>query len=133
MPWTQNLSVGVAIIDDQHKKLFEMADQLFEAGRNHKGKEQVGDMLRFLDAYTKKHFSEEEAYMLSIGYRDLAVQKKAHSDFMQQLASLKKEYEETGGSIAVIINANQMVVNWLISHISVQDKKIGEYSKNNKK
>lgn len=129
MPWTQNLSVGVAIIDDQHKKLFEMADRLFDAGRNHKAKEFISELLGFLDGYTKKHFADEEGFMLKIGYPEYESQKKAHDEFIQQLRILVKDYESSGGNIVVIINANQIILDWLLKHISVEDKKIGDYAK----
>ncbi|MDF2655537.1 MAG: hemerythrin-like protein [Bacillota bacterium] len=126
--WTSNLSVGVGSIDQQHQKLFDMANQLFEAGKNNKTKEFISQMLGFLDDYTKKHFKDEEAYMLSINYPDYEGQKKMHTDFIAALAKLKKEYDESGGNIIVILNANQMVVDWLLKHISVEDKKIGVFA-----
>lgn len=129
MPWTPNLAVGVELIDNEHKKLFEMADQLFEAGKNLKAKEFIAELLGFLDDYTKKHFSDEENYMLKIGYPEYPLQKKMHDEFILQLGQLKKEYQESGGNVVLIINANQMILNWLINHISILDKKIGEYAK----
>ena len=129
MPWTQNLAVGVDLIDNEHKKLFEMADQLFEAGKNHKAKEFIAELLDFLDDYTKKHFSDEESYMLRIKYPEYPLQKKLHDEFIAKLDQLKKEFKESGGNVVVVINANQMILNWLINHISILDKKIGEYAK----
>lgn len=127
--WTEILSVGVTTIDEQHKMLFKKADELFEAGKNGKAKDYIAQLLNFLDEYTKKHFGDEEKYMLSIRYPALESQKKMHADFISALAKLKKEYEESGGNIIVIINANQMVVDWLIKHISGEDKKIGVFAK----
>lgn len=129
MGWTEDLSVGVDLIDQQHKTWFEKADQLFEAGKQGKAKDFIAQMLQFLDEYTKMHFHDEEKYMLSIHYPEYETQKKLHSGFIEELAKLKKEYEQSGGNIVVIINANQMVINWLTKHISTQDKKIGAYAK----
>ena len=126
--WTTNLTVGVNSIDNQHKKLFDMANQLFEAGKNNKTKEFISELLSFLDDYTRKHFHDEEAYMKSINYPGLDDQKKLHADFIAALVKLKKEYDESGGNIIVILNANQMVVDWLLKHISIEDKKIGTYA-----
>ena len=126
--WTPNLTVGVNSIDDQHKTLFDKANQLFEAGKNNKTKEFISEMLDFLDAYTKQHFNSEEVYMRSISYPGYDDQKKLHTDFIAALAKLKKDYQESGGNILVILNANQMVVDWLLKHISVEDKKIGIYA-----
>ena len=126
--WTNDLSVGVSNIDAQHQQLFKMADELFEAGKNGKSKEKIGDLLGFLDRYTKQHFKDEEAYMKSINYPGLAEQEKAHQAFVNELTKLKGEFDKSGGNIAVIIGANQMVVDWLTKHISGMDKKIGAHS-----
>ena len=104
--WTPDLSVGVKHIDDQHKI-----------------------MIDFLDEYTKQHFRDEEAYMEKIGYPEIEAQRKAHASFIENLTKLKSEYNESGGNILVIINANNMVVDWLSNHIRKMDKKIGEYAK----
>ena len=130
MPWTPDLSVGVEQIDEQHKEWFKKAEALFEAGKNHQAKEYVGELLNFLSDYTKKHFADEEKYMLSIKYPDYPTQKKAHTAFIEQLAKLRADYDASGGSLMVILNANQMVINWLTQHISNMDKKIGQFAKN---
>ncbi len=129
MPWTQNLSVGVAMIDDQHKMWFEKADKLYEAGRNHQAKEYIGELLKFLEDYTKKHFADEEKYMVSLNYPGLSAQKQAHADFIRQLAKLRSDYDASGGNILVILNTNQLVLNWLTQHISNMDKQIGQFAK----
>jgi len=127
--WTEALSVGVESIDAQHKIWFEKADNLFSAGKAGKSREIIAEMLDFLDEYTKQHFRDEEAYMEKIKYPGIEQQRIAHKNFVEELAKLKEKYEQSGGSIAVIINANQMVVNWLTKHISNMDKQIGAYAK----
>ncbi|NLY67831.1 MAG: hemerythrin family protein [Tissierellia bacterium] len=127
--WTPDLSVGVDHIDEQHKIWFEKANELFEAGKEGRAKEYINTMIDFLDEYSKKHFKDEEAYMEKIGYPGLDSQKKAHASFVNNLAKLKSDFNESGGNITVIINANKMVLDWLINHIKSMDKKIGEYVK----
>lgn len=126
--WTSNLAVGVDSIDRQHKTLFDKANQLFEAGKNNRTKEFIAELLEFLDQYTKEHFQSEENYMRSIGYPGYDDQKKLHTGFIQALGRLKNEYQESGGNIVVILNANQMVVDWLLKHISIEDKKVGVFA-----
>jgi hemerythrin len=127
--WTPNLSVGVDYIDDQHKIWFEKANGLFEAGRERRAKDYISQMLDFLDEYTKQHFRDEEAYMEKIRYPEIDAQKKAHATFINDLAKLKSDYEKSSGNILVILNANKMIINWLINHIKIMDKKIGDYVK----
>lgn len=125
--WTPDLSVGVKHIDDQHKIWFEKANALFEAGREQRAKEYINQMIDFLDEYTKEHFRDEEAYMEEINYPELNAQQRAHASFVNDLAKLKSDYNESGGNLRVILNANKMVINWLTNHIRIMDKKIGEY------
>lgn len=129
MPWTPNLSVGVASIDSEHKELIGKIDALYEAGRNHKSSEYVGDLLKFLHDYTKTHFTHEETYMLSIRYPGYDQQKQQHTAFIEHLDKLQKEFDKSGGSLLVILDANQFMLNWLTKHITVLDKQIGEYAK----
>jgi len=127
--WTPNLSIGVKHIDNQHKIWFEKANELFEAGKERRAKEYISTMLNFLDEYTKQHFRDEEAYMEEIHYPEIEAQKKAHANFINDLAKLKSDYDKAGGNILVILNANKMVINWLTNHIKTMDKKIGDYVK----
>lgn len=130
--WTKNLEVGVSLIDEQHKKWFEKADKLFEAGKNGKSKEYIIQMFDFLDGYTKTHFKDEENYMLSIKYPEYNQQKQMHEGFIKKLVELRKEYETAGANIVVVINANQFILDWLTKHISNADKKIGEFARKQK-
>jgi hemerythrin len=127
--WTKNLEVGVDLIDTQHKKWFEKADQLFEAGKTGKSKEYIIQMFDFLDDYTKTHFKDEEKYMASINYPELAQQKQMHEAFIKKLSELRKDYETAGANLTVILNANRFIIDWLTNHISHADKKIGDFAK----
>lgn len=127
MPWTQDLSVGIESIDDQHKKMFQMAEELFRAEREHREKDFLAEMLQFLDEYVKKHFAEEERYMSEIGYPGIALQKNEHAYFARQLEILKKEFQSSGGDIILVINANHIILDWIKTHISKLDRSIGEY------
>jgi hemerythrin len=128
--WTKNLEVGVDLIDQQHKKWFEKADQLFEAGKSGKSKEYIVKMFDFLDEYTKTHFKDEERYMQSINYPELSNQKQMHEGFIKKLKELRSEYEKDGVNLTVILNSNQFILDWLTKHISQADKKVGQFAKN---
>lgn len=130
MPWKPELSVGIDMIDEQHQVWFEKAEKLFEEGKKGKAKEYIGDLLDFLEDYTKKHFADEEAYMKKISYPQYDIQKEAHTNFIAKLEKIKEDFNSSGGNITVIIAANKMVIDWLTNHISKMDKQIAEFVKN---
>jgi hemerythrin len=111
MPWSPSLSVGIELLDNQHKEWIERAEELFDAGKKNQAREYIGEMLDFLEAYTKKHFRDEEKYMREIRYPEYEEQRKAHAAFVERLAKLKADYKESGGNISVIVKANRIVVD----------------------
>lgn len=127
--WTENLAVGVENIDEQHKVLFEKVNELLEACSLGQGKTVIGDTIIFLGEYTKKHFNDEEKYMLSINYPEYNKQKELHTNFISELEKINNDYMETGNKLLLTISVNSMVVKWLTYHISIEDKKIGEFEK----
>lgn len=90
------------------------------------------EMFDFLDDYTKTHFKDEEKYMQNINYPELSYQKQMHEIFIKKLSEIRKEFEKDGVNIVVILNSNQLILDWLTKHISVADKKIGEFAKKQK-
>lgn len=130
--WTNDIAVGVPSIDDQHKILIQRVNDLFDACGKGKGRDEVAKHLDFLSDYTIKHFADEEKYMLSINYPAYAQQKQMHIGFMKEVSKLKEELSKNGASIGIVSNANSMVTSWLMNHIKIEDKKIGEYAKQKK-
>lgn len=132
MRWSSDLEIGIEVIDEQHQEWFRRAEELFEAGKERRAKEVIGELLEFLDQYTKKHFANEERYMREIDYPGYAAQKEAHESFIERLAQLRRDYDGSGGSVTVIINANKIVIEWLIGHISRMDRQIANYVRDQK-
>ncbi len=125
--WNQNLAVGVADIDGQHKELFKRINDLLDALSQGKGKQELGNTLKFLEDYTKTHFSAEEKLMTRHSYPGLPVQKAEHSKFMNDLAALHREFEATGASLPLLIQVQKRTVEWLTNHISRLDKELGKF------
>ena len=60
MTWTDSMSVGVKVLDDDHKKLVDMVNELHDGileGHRH---EALAHVLDQLVHYTKVHFAREE-------------------------------------------------------------------------
>ncbi len=125
--WSQSLAVGVTGIDTQHKELFKRVSDLLDALSEGKGKQEVGNLIKFLAGYTVTHFRDEEALMAKHNYPGLDEQKKEHAQLIKDLGDLKKEFETVGPSLTLLMQVQRKTVDWLTSHISKMDKELGKF------
>ena len=125
--WRENLATGNEDIDSQHKELFNRFNQLLEACNRGKGKDEVGNLLSFLSDYVKSHFSAEERLQVNCNYPFYRDHKQMHDDFIGSLKKLQDEFNSEGAGIAVVIQTNKLIVDWLVKHISGTDKELANY------
>ena len=119
--WTEDLAVGSKEIDDQHRELFRMINQMLEACNQGKGKAVLDEILGFLENYVVTHFGTEERLMQQYNYPD--------EQFIKSFMELKKEMATTGPGTHIVIMTNRTVVGWLNSHIRNVDKLLGAFLK----
>ena len=132
MEWTDNLAVGVATIDSQHKELFKRINNLVLAIKQHRCKSEIDGTLKFLDDYAKIHFAEEEKHMQETHYASYEEQVEAHKKYLAALAELKAEAalpRVPGSTYDLSAETNQVVVDWIVDHILKLDMRFGEYLK----
>ncbi len=127
--WTSDLATSVDEIDSQHKELFRRINSLLEACNQGKGKGEVQNVIAFLEDYVVSHFGEEERYMEKYSYPDAGLHKDQHREFMKNFADLKRQFETDGPGVHIVITTNQMVVDWLRTHIQRLDKALGAFLK----
>src|SRR3972149_3293503 len=104
--WTQNLSIGVAEIDNQHKELFKRINNLLDACTQGKGKDEVLNTLRFLDDYVTVHFTEEERLQQKYNYPYYTSHKALHAEFIKNISDIKKAVEEEGAGLHLVVRTN---------------------------
>lgn len=124
--WSDSMSVGVAAVDADHKKLVEMINRLFDGVQAGHGKEAVGGILDGLIRYTVEHFDREERYFAQTGYPEAAEHKALHEDLKRQALDIQTKYN-AGGDFTITLETMNFLKNWLINHIQGSDKKFGPY------
>jgi hemerythrin-like metal-binding protein len=129
MEWTPDLSVGVEEIDGQHRELFLRINRLVEAVKRSECKYVIGDVMKFLHEYVVEHFGDEEAIMLRHEYPHYEEHRAQHAGFIEGLADMEEELKNEESSYTRSVYTNQMVVDWIINHISKLDKELGRYLK----
>lgn len=124
--WNEKLNIGVEVVDKAHARLFKIVGKLmdlveYEADCQKACKESI----RFLEDYTMTHFSEEEAYMRSVGYSEYEKHKEIHDKFRDvTLVSLKRYLEIYEYSPEAVERFLSVMIGWLTGHIMTEDQAI---------
>lgn len=124
--WKEEYLIGVAEIDEQHQKLFEIAGRIYDLLENSiygDKYDQIMAVIQELKDYTIYHFQCEEAYMEKIGYKRLLSQKVAHSDFIEKVNNVDFDHIDMNQD-AYVMEMMNFIVDWIGSHIIEKDKLI---------
>ncbi|MBF0456317.1 MAG: hemerythrin family protein [Nitrospirae bacterium] len=127
--WTENLAVGVELMDEQHKELFQRVNAFVEAVAQNKESVIVEERIKNLESYIETHLTLEETYMKQYDYdeEDAEAHLKQHKTLRTNFQRLKSEYQKKGSSKDLNQKLQEHLCNWLITHVSKIDKKLGDY------
>jgi hemerythrin len=126
--WDNKYSVGIPLIDEQHRTLIENTNALYQGCRTGSEEEKKNYFFRAVKSvvdYTKFHFSAEERMMENIHYPQFAAHKREHEAFVQRLLDDVKNYQE--GQKFAPNNFVRFLRDWILSHIAVEDTKYARY------
>jgi hemerythrin len=123
--WDQKLSVGIAQIDMQHKKLVGMVNDMYQAMSEGKGNEALGNVLKELVTYTRTHFAAEEKLMQMHQYPDLPAHKAVHDEMTKKVMDLQADF--SAGKVALSTKVTAFLKDWLVKHIMGTDQKYAPY------
>jgi hemerythrin len=126
MAWNDKLSVGVAAVDEDHKKLIAMINELYDGFVAGQGKEVVGDILDRLVRYTKFHFAREEALFAQSGYKEAALHKAEHDEMAAWAVQAELDFHQ-GSLPAPSLEVMNRLKDWLFDHINGTDKRFGPH------
>jgi len=118
--WNDSYSVRVEMCDVQHRKLFEIINQLADAMRMGKGNDVMSRTVAELLLYTRTHFQQEEALLRKTNYPQLAGHQELHRRFVADVEALDEQMRggRTGNSVQVL----NLLRDWLQNHIQKADK-----------
>ena len=119
---------GIEMIDQEHTKLIEIADKLYNLLNDQFIPDKYDYILEVvgeLKDYAKKHFADEEAYMEKINYKRMFTQKIQHAEFVEKMSSYNPEKIDADQKEACM-DILEFINNWLVEHILENDLKISE-------
>jgi len=129
MPWTDELSIGIDLIDEQHRWLVDSTNALHdEISRPEPSRAAIGEILFGLVDYTMNHFIVEEELFQRYGYDSEAAHKAEHNAFTASVTRLLDRHE---AGEAVDEEALTLLKDWLTHHILKVDKAYVPWMKEN--
>jgi len=118
--WTEDMSVGCAALDDDHKILIQALNEYVDALENDEGVFVIDGIFSVLLDYTNFHFTREEAIMEACGYQDIESHKQTHRELKEQLLEARQKYMLNPSS-DLEDEIRDFLLSWLQSHILVRD------------
>ena len=125
MSWSAGLSVNIKQIDDQHKKLIGMINELHKAMKLKKSNSAMGSILDRLADYTVTHFATEEKLFAQYGYSEEKAHVELHRKLVAQVVDIQKKFKS--GNAMISMELMSFLKDWLVNHIQGTDKKYSSF------
>jgi len=119
---------GIEFIDEEHKKLFEIINKIYELLTNEfipDKYDYILEVVNELKDYAKYHFDHEESYMSSIKYKRFLSHKVAHEEFIEKISKYEPDDIDENQK-ETLLELLDFLTTWLEDHILMQDKLIAD-------
>ncbi|AKM78475.1 MAG: Methyl-accepting chemotaxis sensory transducer [Candidatus Wolfebacteria bacterium GW2011_GWE1_48_7] len=119
--WIKEYSVGVELIDEQHRYFLTLLNELFDAIISLNTESKIGDIITRLAEYAVMHFATEEKYFDEFNYEFAEDHKRRHRDLLARVEGFQKAFDE--GEVNIASEMIEFLEGWMIDHIMEVDKK----------
>lgn len=128
--WQDDYLVGNTIIDDDHKMLFEMINDFYDAFVKSRKRSDLTRILIQLVNYAEEHFQREEKIMAEHGFPEAAEHHKIHEELVETIFALNKRLETDPSPLDR--DGVGFLKHWLVDHILKHDMALGEFIRKSK-
>ncbi|MDH3454329.1 MAG: bacteriohemerythrin [Desulfuromonadales bacterium] len=118
--WDDDYKTGIAEIDQDHKKLVNLINDLYEAMQDGSGGALLLPIFSALKHYTETHFAKEERYMIEHDAPGQAKHFQEHKMMVTKLADLESRHRH--GEAAISLQTLTFLRDWLKNHICIVDQ-----------
>lgn len=126
--WHPSMSVGVDLIDEEHKKLVDYLNTLHESIEKGSDIDVLTKTIHSVMAYTVYHFNHEESMFVASDYPDKAEHIQEHRKIAEKLMEIQSKLR-LGHTEQLSLELLLVLKEWLISHIQQADMKYVRYLK----
>jgi hemerythrin len=114
--WQENFSVNVRVLDEQHKRFFEILGNLYDSKGRINDTLFLGDRVWELSMYAGAHFDTEELMLSEYSFSGYEEHKKEHELFKEKIAGFRSDLE-MGQTTSLTLDMIDFLTGWLEHHI----------------
>lgn len=126
--WNPDLSIGIDLLDSQHKEIFEKANAFFIANKVGAPSKRLAECLEFLEQYVLYHFQAEEAFQAEKGYPKRREHQAMHQALLIQFKFHSTALYGSNFSQISIDGFYKFLREWIEAHILREDTKFARYN-----
>ena len=119
--WAPEMSVGIDIIDEDHKRLIDLLNAYIDAVDADEGVFVFDSLFCEFFDYTGYHFAREEEMMAEAGYPGLEKHRKGHQGIIEQLQEMRRKVMQSA-SAEMQDEVREFLLDWLRVHIMIKDQ-----------
>jgi diguanylate cyclase (GGDEF)-like protein/hemerythrin-like metal-binding protein/PAS domain S-box-containing protein len=126
-PWNKNFESGIAQIDEQHKEIVSLVNQIAGYLVNHSDTDSLDQIFSTLKEYAVHHFQSEEIIWEQYLSQDTCLNdhKQAHTGFVSKVFELQEE-KSRKPTQKIIEDILSFLTHWLAHHILDSDMRMSK-------
>ena len=127
LEWSEKIMIHDHSIDNDHKKIFNLINEIIEMEELYPRSENLAIILSQLSDYGLRHFKKEEKLMERLGYPNIEKHRKSHLEYIYKVSMFNLNFKEANCTepAAVI----KFIRDWWYSHILKMDMHLKNYIK----
>jgi len=127
--WSKTFACGIQLIDDQHKNLVKLVNDMFNhvSGDEEQERKYFNKIISETVKYIMTHFATEEKIMKATHFSGYSIHKRAHDEFNATVVQNILDF--TSGKRHSLYSITNFLKNWILSHIALMDKQYFVYLK----
>jgi hemerythrin len=125
--WSDRYSVGVSTLDNQHRQLIGILNDLHEAMSTARGKDVQNGIVQKLGTYAATHLETEEKLLKAQAYPTFVQHKAQHDAYIAKMKEFQDQLRKGEGGVPVALMT--FLKDWWTKHILTTDKEYSAYLK----
>jgi hemerythrin len=122
--WSQSLSTHLPQLDEQHRQMIKLLNELVDAITQNHGQQTVTSVLHAMRVYADEHFACEETCMDRHHCPTAAINRTEHNQFRKMIADFEARLSREGVTDALAMQVEEQLAVWVIQHIGSVDREL---------